>query len=347
MPLISRREIIKVAAAAATVPIASSAASAVDMDRRLGHGGPVVSSVGLGGNNFGMRLDEAGTQRVVHAAVDLGITLFDTADVYGRGASEKYLGKALGKRRSQVLIASKFGGPMGSGKFPEGGGSYAAVIYAAEQSLRRLNTDVIDIYQYHRPDGVTPMEETLRALDDLVNQGKVRYVGHSNFTAEQARDCEKIAVEGGLTRYISAQNHYSLLTRDIENHLVPACEELSLGVLPYYPLESGMLTGKYKRDVAPEEGTRMATLVASAPEYASRFMNDERFTKVEQLSAVAAAAGATLLDMAFGWLLSKPYIGSVIAGATRPEQLEANVKAAQWRPAPDVDREIDRITRSA
>jgi aryl-alcohol dehydrogenase-like predicted oxidoreductase len=347
MPQISRREMIKIAAVAAAFPMTSSASSAPDMGRRLGRGGPIVSPVGLGGNNFGMRLDAAGTQRVVHAAVDLGITLFDTADVYGRGASEEYLGKALGPRRNQVLIATKFGGPMGSGKFPEGGGSYAAVMYAAEQSLRRLNTDVIDVYQYHRPDGVTPMEETLRALDDLVAQGKVRYVGHSNFTAEQARACEKIAVEGGLTRYISAQNHYSLLTRDIENDLVPVCEDLNLGVLPYYPLESGMLTGKYKRDVAPEEGTRMATMVARAPEYANRFMNDERFTKVEQLIVVAEAAGASLLDMAFGWLLSKPYIGSVIAGATRPEQLEANVKAAQWRPTPDVDREIDKITRSA
>ena len=351
MPRISRREIIKIAAAAAAVPLAvpaaSSAVRAAGTERRLGRGGPAVSAVGLGCNNFGMRLDAAGTERVVHAAVDLGITLFDTADVYGRGVSEEYLGQALGPRRNKVLIATKFGGGMGAGPFPEGGGSRGAVMFAAEESLRRLKTDVIDLYQYHRPDGVTAADETLRALDDLVRQGKVRYIGNSNFTAAQARESALVSATGNIASYVTAQNHYSLLTRDIEDDLVPACEDLGLSVLPYFPLESGTLTGKYKRGVAPAEGTRMAAFSAMSADLAERFLNDERFTKIEQLTDLADSAGAKLLDFAFGWLLSKPYIASVIAGATRPVQLEANVKAASWRPTPDVDREIDRITRPA
>ncbi len=351
----SRRGVIKIAAVAAAVPMAvsltgsgtRSAVHAAETDRTLGRDGPAVSAVGLGCNNFGRRLDAAGTERVVHTAVDLGITLFDTADVYSRGASEEYLGQSLGSRRNKVLIATKFGGAMGSGPSPDGGGSREAIMYAAEQSLRRLNTDVIDLYQYHRPDNVTSMDETLRALDDLVSQGKVRYIGHSNFTAAQAHECAQISADGNLAGYVTAQNHYSLLTRDIEDELVPACIELGQSVLPYFPLESGTLTGKYKRGVAPAEGTRMATFAAMSQQLADRFLNDETFTKIEQLTALADSDGATLLDFAFGWLLSKPYIASVIAGASRPEQLEANVKAALWRPKPEVDHEIDRITRSA
>ncbi len=345
MPRISRRDIIKVAAVASAAPLTSTITRAVETDRRLGRGGPIVSPVGLGCNNFGGRLDAAGTERVVHAAVDLGITLFDTADVYGRGMSEEYLGQALGSRRSKVLIATKFGGAMGSGPSPEGGGTRDAIMYAVEESLRRLKTDVIDLYQYHRPDGVTPAEETLQALDDLVRQGKVRYIGNSNFTAAQAHESAQVSASDDLSSYVTAQNHYSLLTRDIEDELVPACENLGLSVLPYFPLESGTLTGKYTRNVAPAEGTRMATFSAMSPALAARFLNADRFNKIEQLTALADSSGAKLLDFAFGWLLSKPYIASVIAGATRPEQLEANVKAALWRPTPDVDREIDRITR--
>lgn len=347
MPQLSRRKIMAVAAAAATVPMAGASVRAASSERRLGRNGPVVSAVGLGCNNFGGRLDAAGTERVVHAAVDLGITLFDTADVYSRGLSEEYLGQALGARRSKVLIATKFGGAMGSGPSPEGGGSRDAIMYAAEESLRRLNTDVIDLYQYHRPDGVTPAEETLRAMDDLVQQGKVRYIGNSNFSATQAYESAKVSADSDLTSYVTAQNHYSLLTRGIEDELVPACEDLGLTVLPYFPLESGTLTGKYKRDVAPAEGTRMAAFAARSPQLADRFLNDESFTKIEQLTALADSAGVTLLDFAFGWLLSKPYVASVIAGASRPEQLEGNVKAALWRPTADVDREIDKITRAA
>lgn len=347
MPSLSRRESLKLAAAAATISVAGPMAQAADTDRRLGRGGPVVSAVGVGCNNFGGRLDAAGTERVVHAAVDNGITLFDTADVYSRGLSEEYLGKALGKRRSKVLIATKFGGSMGAGPSPDGGGTGANIMYAAEASLKRLNTDVIDLYQYHRPDGVTPAEETLRALDDLVQQGKVRYIGNSNFDAAQAQESAQISADNNLASYVTAQNHFSLLTRDIEDELVPACEDLGLSVLPFFPLESGVLTGKYKRDEAFPEGTRLATFAARSPQLADRFLNDDRFNKIEQLTDLAESNGVSLLNFAFGWLLHKPYIASVIAGASKPEHIESNVKAAEWRPTPEVDREIDRITRSA
>lgn len=346
MAQLSRRKIIAVAAAA-TMPMASPSVRAADAGRRLGRNGPAVSAVGLGCNNFGGRLDAAGTERVVHAAVDHGITLFDTADVYSGGLSEEYLGQALGARRDKVLIATKFGGAMGAGPSPDGGGTRDNIMYAAEASLRRLKTDVIDLYQYHRPDGETPAEETLRALDDLVRQGKVRYIGNSNFSAAQAYESAKVSEDNNLASYVTAQNHYSLLTRGIEDELVPACEDLGLSVLPFFPLESGALTGKYKRNEAFPEGTRMATFAARSPQLAERFLNEERFTKIEQLTELAESSGVSLLNFAFGWLLNKPYIASVIAGASRPEHIESNVKAAEWRPIPEVDREIDKITRTA
>ncbi len=315
-------------------------------ERRLGRDGPLVSAVGLGCNNFGRRLDYAGTEKVVHASVDHGITLFDTADVYSAGVSEEWLGKALGSRRGEVLIATKFGGPMGVGPKPDGGGSRENIMYAAEESLRRLNTDVIDLYQYHRPDNETPLEETLRAMDDLLQQGKVRYIGHSNFDAAQARQSARISGESDLANCVSAQNHYSLLTRDIEEELAPACEELGVSILPYFPLESGALTGKYKRGEGYPEGSRLEGFAAQSPAFAERFLNEERFDKIERLTALAESVDATLLDFAFGWLLSRPYIASVIAGATKISHIESNVKAAEWRSTPDVDREIDRITQS-
>lgn len=345
VPNTSRRKIIQMAGVIAAVPLAAKTVRAADTNRTLGRGGPVVSAVGLGCNNFGRRLDAAGTERVVHAAVDNGVTLFDTADVYSRGLSEEYLGQALGARRDRVLIATKFGGAMKAGPSPDGGGTRANIMYAAEASLKRLNTDVIDLYQYHSPDGVTPADETLRALDDLVDQGKVRYIGNSNFNASQALESAQTSANNGLASYVTAQNHYSLLTRDIEDELVPACEDLGLTVLPYFPLESGTLTGKYKRDVAPPEGSRLATFAALSPDLAARFLNEERFNKIEKLTGLAESVDVELLNFAFGWLLNKPYIASVIAGASRPEQIEANVKAAEWRPTPDVDREIDKITR--
>ena len=344
----SRRDFLKLAAITAAAPGAlsmhASPARANAHERRLGRHGPIVSAVGMGCNNFGGRLDYAGTEKVVHAAVDHGITLFDTADVYSRGLSEEYLGKALGSRRSKVLIATKFGSPMGVGPTPDGGGSRENIMFAVEASLRRLNTDVIDLYQYHRPDNRTPMDETLQALDDLVRQGKVRFIGHSNFDTAQARESARISGESNLANCVTAQNHYSLLTRDIEDGLVPACEELGLSVLPYFPLESGTLTGKYKRGADYPEDSRLKGFAARSPQLAERFLNDKRFSKIERLTELAESVDATLLDFAFGWLLSKPYIASVIAGATRPAHIESNVKAAQWRPTPEVDREIDRIT---
>jgi aryl-alcohol dehydrogenase-like predicted oxidoreductase len=351
MPAPSRRDFLKFAVITAAAPAAfatmTSAARAAQPERRLGRDGPLVSPVGVGCNNFGGRLDYAGTERVVHAAVDHGITLFDTADVYSAGLSEQYLGKALGARRSKVLIATKFGGSMGTGPSPEGGGSREHIMFAVEESLRRLNSDVIDLYQYHRPDNETPLEETLRALDDLVQQGKVRYIGHSNFNADQARESERLSAANGLARCVSAQNHYSLLTRDIEDGLTAACEASGVSVLPYFPLESGALTGKYKRGEDFPEGSRLAKFAERSPELAERFLNEQRFRKIEQLTELADSVSATLLDFAFGWLLSKPYIGSVIAGATKTAHIESNVKAAQWRPSPEVDREIDRITLGA
>ena len=351
MPYTSRRNLLKLAAVAAApssaLSMLATLSHAGNPERRLGRDGPVVSPVGVGCNNFGRRLDYAGTEKVVHAAVDHGITLFDTADVYARGLSEEYLGKALGPRRDKVLIATKFGGAMEAGPSPKGGGSRANIMYAAEASLRRLSTDVIDLYQYHRPDGTTPQEETLRALDDLVQQGKVRFIGHSNFDANQARESAAITAKHDLANYVSAQNHYSLLTRDIEAELVPACEELGVSVLPYFPLESGALTGKYKRGEDYPAGSRLEGFAARSPQLAERFLNERRFDKIERLTDLAASANATLLDFAFGWLLSKPYIASVIAGASRPAHIESNVRSAEWRPTADVDREIDRITLDA
>lgn len=347
----TRRDIMKIAAVAAAAPAAVSLTGkplrAAGSERRLGTDGPVVSPVGLGCNNFGGRLDATETERVVHAAVDNGITLFDTADVYSRGLSEEYLGQALGARRDKVLIATKFGGAMGAGPSPDGGGSREAIMYAAEASLKRLKTDVIDLYQYHRPDGVTPAEETLRAMDDLVTQGKVRTIGNSNFTAAQAYESDKVSADNGLTKYVTAQNHYSLLTRGIEDELVPACEHLGLTVLPFFPLESGALTGKYKRNEEFPEGSRLAGFAERSPDLAARFLNEERFNKIDQLTALADSEGVSLLNFAFGWLLSKSYVASVIAGATRISHIESNVKAAEWRPSPDVDAEIDRITLQA
>jgi aryl-alcohol dehydrogenase-like predicted oxidoreductase len=323
---------------AATTPGAGTAL------RPLGRSGLRVPGVGIGTNNFGGRMDAVATARVVDAAMSLGANFFDTADVYSNGLSEEYLGKALGARRSKAIIATKFGNPMRDSKFPEGGASRAAIVYAAEQSLRRLGTDYIDLYQIHRPDPKTPIEETLRAFDDLVRQGKVRYIGNSNFDGAQVDAAAAVSREGKLTAFTSAQNHYSLLTRGIERELVPACERHGLGILPYFPLESGLLTGKYKRDEAPPEGTRLGTFAKQNPSGAARFLNDANLAKVERLQAIADTHGHTLLDMAFGWLLSRPYVGSVIAGATRPEQVEANVAAAAWRPSAQLAREIDAIT---
>ena len=291
----------------------------------LGRSGLRVSVVGLGCNNFGQRCDQAQTRAVVAKALDLGVTLFDTADVYGGGGvSEEYLGKALESRRGEVVLATKFGMPMGEGPLRRGG-SRRWMMQAAENSLRRLGTDYIDLYQIHFPDAGTPIEETLRALDDLVRQGKVRYVGCSNFAGWQVVEAAWTARTAGLAQFVSAQNFYNLLERNVERELVPACNAHGLGVLPYFPLASGLLTGKYQRGAAAPEGTRL-----SAPRFKGA-LSDKNFDKVEKLSAFAADAGHSLLELAIGWLASQPHVPSVIAGATKPEQVEANVRAARWK----------------
>jgi aryl-alcohol dehydrogenase-like predicted oxidoreductase len=293
----------------------------------LGRSGLRVSVVGLGCNNFGQRCDQAQTRAVVAKALDLGVTLFDTADVYGGlGVSEEYLGKALENRRADVLVATKFGMPMGEGL--KRGGSRRWVIQAAENSLRRLGTDYVDLYQIHFPDAHTPIEETLRALDDLVRSGKVRYIGCSNFAGWQLVEAAFTSRSASLSPFISAQNHYNLLERSVERELVPACNAYGVGVLPYFPLASGLLTGKYQRGQAAPEGTRL-----SVPRFKGA-LSDKNFDKVEKLAGFAADAGHSLLELAIGWLASQSHVSSVIAGATKPEQVEQNVRAGEWKLTP-------------
>ena len=293
--------------------------------RSLGREGPQVSVVGLGCNNFGRRVDRDGTRGVVEAALAEGITLVDTADVYGDGASEEFLGAALGSRREDVVVATKFGHPMPGGPdVPRG--SRAWIRFAVEGSLRRLATERIDVYQYHRPDSVTPMAETIVAMAELVREGKVRYLGISNVRPEAIEEAAS-AARSEAVRLVSVQNEYSLLKRDAEDDVLPACARLGLGFLPYFPLASGLLTGKYRRGEAPPQGTRLA-------ERPDR-LTDERFAGVEALERYAAQRGASLLEVAIGGLLAaQPAVASVIAGATKPEQVRANAQAARrWRPS--------------
>jgi aryl-alcohol dehydrogenase-like predicted oxidoreductase len=294
--------------------------------RRLGSDGPEVSAVGLGCNNFGMRVDLEGTRAVVDAALDAGVTLIDTADIYGgKGGSESFLGEALEGRRDRVVLATKFGGDMGDGTRARGSREY--IRKAVEGSLQRLRTDYIDLYQYHTPDHVTPFEETFGALDELVREGKVRYVGHSNLDAAQVEEIDALARERGWARPVSAQNRYSLLHRDAEQELLPTCERLGIGVLPYFPLASGLLTGKYRRGQPRPEGTRLATR--------DEVFTDETFDRLEAFEAFAEQRGVSLLSVAIGGLLAQPAIASVIAGATKPDQVRANAAAGQWEPSPD------------
>ncbi len=301
--------------------------------RRLGTSGLKVSEVGLGCNNFGMRIDEKATQGVVDAALDAGVTFFDTADIYGGTKSEEFLGKALGKRRGDIVLATKFGMAIG-GDERKKGGSRRWIMTAVEDSLRRLGTDWIDLYQFHAPDADTPIEETLRALDDLVTQGKVRYIGNSNFTGWQIADADWTAAGG--SRFVSAQNLYSLLERKVEFEVLPACEHFGLGFLPFFPLASGLLSGKYKRGEAPPEGTRLAAWGARG----AAAMSDKNFDKVEKLEAWAAERGHTILELAFAWLLGHEVVSSVIAGATTPEQVKTNAAAAAWALTPEEVKEV-------
>jgi aryl-alcohol dehydrogenase-like predicted oxidoreductase len=308
--------------------------------RKLGNTGLKVSEVGIGCNNFGMRMDQAATQAVVDKAIDEGINLFDTADVYGGTKSEVFLGKALGKRRHDVVVATKFGmGPADA--VLARGGSRRYIMNAVEASLERLDTDYIDLYQIHFPDVDTPVEETLRAMNELVSQGKVRYIGCSNFTGWQIADADWTARSLGLNRFETAQNLYSLMDRRLEREVVPACERFGLGILPYFPLASGLLTGKYRRGEDAPEGTRLAGMGARA----QQALSDQNFDIIEKLSDFAETRGHGLLDLAIGWLVSKPVISSVIAGATKPEQVEANIKAAAWRLTAEEMNEVDELSR--
>ncbi|MBX7265217.1 aldo/keto reductase [Micromonospora sp. Llam7] len=299
--------------------------------RRLGDSGLVVSVVGIGCNNFGRKLDPDGTRAVVDASLDVGINFFDTADIYGEphGASEAQLGAALKGRRDDVVVATKFGMSMSGGNGPDFGvrGSRRYVIRAVEASLRRLDTDYIDLYQFHEPDPGTPIDETLSALDDLVRAGKVRYLGNSNFAGWQVADADWTARTRGLTRFVSAQNHYSLLNRDAEIEVLPACERFGLGMLPFFPLANGLLTGKYRRGEAPPAGSRLA----GGGRYAQRLAAADWDT-IEGIGAYAAERGVSMLHVAIGGLAAQPAVTSVIAGATTPEQVRANAEAGAWQP---------------
>jgi aryl-alcohol dehydrogenase-like predicted oxidoreductase len=306
--------------------------------RPLGTSGLVVSVVGLGGNNFGRRLDVDGTRAVVDAAFDAGINLIDTADIYGgQGASESLLGEVLAGRRDEVVLATKFGMDMGGSNGPDWGarGSRRYIRLAVEASLRRLRTDWIDLYQYHAPDGVTPLEETVAALDELVQEGKVRYVGSSNLAAWQVADADSFARHAGITRFVSAQNGYSLIDRTVERELTPACVEHGVGILPYFPLANGLLTGKYRRGEAAPAGTRMVDRIES--------VRDRTFDRVEAFETYARERGIGLLDVAISGLAAQPAVGSVIAGATKPEQVAANAAAGDWEPSPEDLAALDAI----
>lgn len=310
--------------------------------RHLGDSGLVVSTVGLGGNTFGARIDATTTRSVVHAALDAGVTLIDCAEVYGRrpGDSETLLGEALRDRRDQVVLATKFGYPGGRAQAPvwESPGSRMAVRRALEGSLRRLGTDHVDLYQMHTPDPGTPIEETLGVLDDLVREGKVRYLGSSNFAAWQVVDADRAAEALGTERFVSAQNGYNLLERSVEAELVPACEHVGVGLLPYYPIASGLLSGKYRRGEPAPEGARL-----SQPRLAGRLAGAD-FDTIEALEAFAAARRLDLLSVALGGLAAQPAVASVIAGATSPEQVLANVRAGLWEPTLDELAELEQIS---
>ena len=309
--------------------------------RQLGRSGLQVSLVGLGCNNFGGRLDEAGTKAVVARALDAGITLFDTADIYGGepGRSETLLGRALGAERDNIVLATKFGLPMnkeGTAK----GASRRYIERAVEASLKRLGTDHIDLYQLHTPDPLTPLEETLSALQSLIARGLVRYVGCSNLPAWQVVDADWIARAAHQPGFVSCQDEYSLLVRGAEKELLPAMRAHGLGLLPYFPLASGLLTGKYRPDQAAPEGTRFA----SARGLSDRYMTDANWTIVEGLRQFAEARGHTLLELAFSWLAAQEPVSSVIAGATKPEQIDQNVAAVGWVLSAEEVAEVDRLT---
>lgn len=309
--------------------------------RNLGGSGLRVSAVGLGCNNFGQRTDLETSRKVIHKAIDLGITLFDTADIYaGRGGSETVLGEVLGNRRKDIVLATKYCKPM-SDDGTKQGASRRYIMNAVEDSLRRLKTDYIDLYQQHDFDPLTPIEETLRALEDLIRQGKVRYIGCSNFPSWRVAEAQFTARSINTHAFVSCQDEYSLIVRDNEKDLFPAAETYNLGILPFFPLASGLLTGKYKRGEAAPADTRFAKMQSLS----DRYMTGANFDLVQKLQDFVNARGKTMLELAFSWLAARPQVSSVIAGATRVEQIEQNVKAIGWKLTADEMVEIDRITK--
>jgi aryl-alcohol dehydrogenase-like predicted oxidoreductase len=310
-------------------------------ERNLGKSGLRVSLVGLGCNNFAGRIDFEATKAVVHKALDLGITLFDNADTYGdpRGGAEEYLGRILGPRRKDIVLATKFGRPMdGSGK--REGASRGYIMSAVEASLKRLQTDYIDLYWQHIEDPRSPEEETMRAMDDLVRHGKVRYIACSTLLAWQVVEANWIAKSQGLAAFIACQERYSLLEREYEPNMARMVEAHCLGLIPFSPLANGLLTGKYRRNQALPTGARLTT----TQRMADRYLTERNWAIVEKLADFCATRGRTMLELAMSWLASRPAVSSVIAGATRPEQLEQNIRAVEWALSADDLQEIDRLT---
>jgi aryl-alcohol dehydrogenase-like predicted oxidoreductase len=307
--------------------------------RTLGRSGLKVSVIGLGLNNLGERIDDDAAKDVVHTALDAGVNFFDTADHYGKqGGSERLIGKLLGERRKDVILATKFGLQMDEKGWLYGT-SRRYVMSAVEASLKRLNTDYIDLYYLHRPDGVTPIEETLRALDDIIKQGKVRYIACSNVPAWGVVEAHWTAKTNNLNPFIAAQDELSLVVRDAEKELMPALESCGMGLVPYFPLASGLLTGKFKRGVPPPADTRMAKI----PRFADKYMTDKNMVIAERLQAWAEGRGKTLADLSFAWLLAKRPVASVIAGASRGAQIKTNAKSAEWELTPAEVAEVDKI----
>lgn len=308
--------------------------------RQLGRSGLWVSVVGLGTNQFGGKVDEKGVAEIIDAALDLGVNFIDTADVYTGGKSEETIGKTIAKRRDQVVLATKVGSRTGDGP-NDVGASRRHIIAGVEASLRRLGTEYIDLYQIHRFDPHTPFEETMRALDDLVRSGKVRYIGASNYAAWQLCRANDVAEMRGWTPFISIQPHYHMLERSIEKELVPYCEAFGVGIIPYFPLAGGFLTGKYRRGQAPPPGSR-----GEASAYVQQYFTERNFDVIERLEAFAKARGKSMAELAIAWLIARPQVASVIAGVTSVAQLQHNVKASEWELSPEEMQEIEQILSS-
>lgn len=305
--------------------------------RQLGRSGLRVSVVGLGTNRFGGKVDEKGVADIIHAALDRGLNFIDTADIYTGGQSEETIGKAIAKRRDEVILATKVGMKVGDGP-NDVGASRQRIMAGVEASLRRLKTDYIDLYQIHRFDPHTPAEETMRALDDLVRSGKVRYIGASNYAAWQLCRANDVAEAFGWSSFVSVQPHYHMLERSIEAELVPYCEAFGVGIIPYYPLAGGFLTGKYRRNEAPPAGSR-----GESSEYVQKYFTDHNFDVLERLQAFAAERGKSMVELAIAWLLARPQVASVIAGVTSLSQLESNLKASEWELSPSEVEELETI----